>query len=431
MKGETMQITETKETPPAPRRRVMWIGLGAVTVLAIAFGLWFGTQQGSRPKPRQPAPTSSMADMPSAPNDNSTDSTAANADLQVELGPDDLKKAQVQSVHVDMKESPGTLRVPGIVNPDEYREVHVTPLVGGVIRQVPVVLGDHVRRGQPMAVIFSSDLADAETGYLARSAQLEADRKKLERTQRLVKLGAASQQEEDDVTADHAVHEAHVRAALEKLRLFGASNRQIAALKQAEQIDANFSVPAPISGIVLTRTANLGLVTNMSQELFTVADLSTVWVMASINEKDFSTVHVGTTAVVTAPAYPGRVWKGRVVYIQPQVDPATRTAQARIEVANPDESLRLDMSMDVAFMSAGGKGLTVPESAVQAIGERKYVFLPVSDSEGSFAVRQVKLGPASNGFYPVLDGLKVNDEVVTNGSFILKAEAIRQHPELQ
>ena len=82
-------------------------------------------------------------------------------------------------------------------------------------------------------------------------------------------------------------------------------------------------------------------------------------------------------------------------------------------------------------MSASGKRLTVPESAVQAIGEKQYVFLPVSDSDGSFAVREVKLGPASNGFYPVLDGLKVNDEVVKDGSFILKAEAIRQHPELQ
>ncbi len=199
------------------------------------------------------------------------------------------------------------------------------------------------------------------------------------------------------MTADHLAHEAHVRAALEKLHLLGASDRQIAALK-AEQIDANFSVPAPINGIVLTRTANPGLVTNMAQELFTVADLSTVWVMASINEKDFSTIHIGTTAEVTAPAYPGRVWKGRVVYIQPQVDPNTRTAQARIEVANPDESLRLDMYMDVAFISTDGKGLAVPESAVQAIGDKRYVFLPVSDSEGSFTVRQVKLGPSFERF---------------------------------
>jgi RND family efflux transporter MFP subunit len=429
MKGEAMQ-TDTKETTFTPRRRVMWIGFGVIAVLAIAPALWFALQHTGKPKPNRHPAMASTADMRPSSNDDSTDSTTPNADLQVELGPDDLKKAQIQTVHVDTNETSSTLRVPGIVNPDEYKEVHVTPLVGGVIRQVPAVLGDHVRRGQPMAVIFSSDLADAETGYLAMLAELEADHKRLERTENLLKLGAASQQEEEEVAASHAAHEAHVRAALEKLKLLGASDRQVAGLKQAEQIDANFSVPAPINGIVLTRSANPGLVTNMSQELFTVADLSTVWVMASINEKDFSTVHVGTTAVVTAPAYPGRVWKGRVVYIQPQVDPSTRTAQARIEVANPDEGLRLDMYMDVAFMSASGKGLTVPESAVQAIGEKQYVFLPVKDSDGSFAVRQVKLGLASNGFYPVLDGLKLADEVVKEGSFILKAEAIRQHPEL-
>jgi RND family efflux transporter MFP subunit len=436
MKGEAMQNIDETETAAASRRRVMWIGLGAVAILAVGGGIWFSTQHAGKSKAKQEAPMSSMSDMssmsskPSPANNDATDSTAADAGVQVDLGPDDLKKAQIQTVHVDMRETASTLRVPGVVNPDEYKEVHVTPLVGGVIRQVPVVLGDHVRRGQPMAVVFSSDLADAETGYLAMLAELEADHKKLERTENLLKLGAASQQEEEEVAASHAAHEAHVRAALEKLRLLGAGDRQIAALKQAEQINANLSVPAPINGIVLTRTANPGLVTNMAQELFTVADLSTVWVMASINEKDFSTVHVGTTAVVTAQAYPGRVWKGRVVYIQPQVDPATRTAQARIEVANPDESLRLDMYMDVEFMSASGKGLAVPESAVQAIGEKQYVFLPVKDSDGSFAVRQVKLGPASNGFYPVLDGLKLNDEVVREGSFILKAEAIRQHPEL-
>jgi cobalt-zinc-cadmium efflux system membrane fusion protein len=430
MKGEAMQNTHKKETTSNPRRRLMWIGFSVIAVLAIAAGLWFALQYTAKPKPSRHPVMASMADMPSTSDDDSTDSTTPNADLQVELGPDDLKKAQIQTVHVNTNETSSTLRVPGIVKPDEYKEVHVTPLVGGVIRQVPVVLGDHVRRGQSMAVIFSSDLADAETGYLAMLAELEADHKKLERTENLLKLGAASQQEEEEVAASHAAHEAHVRAALEKLKLLGASDRQVAGLKQAEQIDANFSVPAPINGIVLTRSANPGLVTNMSQELFTVADLSTVWVMGSINEKDFSTVHVGTTAVVTAPAYPGRVWKGQVVYIQPQVDPSTRTAQARIEVANPDESLRLDMYMDVAFMSASGKGLTVPESAVQAIGEKQYVFLPVKDSDGSFAVRQVKLGLVSNGFYPVLDGLKLNDEVVKEGSFILKAEAIRQHPEL-
>jgi membrane fusion protein, heavy metal efflux system len=429
MKGEAMQNANPKETT-STQRRVMWIGFGVVMVLAVAVSLWFVTQHGSRRKPRQPASTSSMADIPSGPSDDSTDSTATYGDLQVELGPDDLKKAQVQTAQVKAMETPSTLRVPGIVNPDEYREVHVTPLLGGVIKQVPVLLGDHVKRGQALAVIFSSELAEAETQYLSDLAELEADHKKLARTENLVKLGAASQQEEEEVAAMHAAHESHVRAALEKLKLLGANDQQIAALKQAEQIDPNFVVPAPINGVVLTRTANLGLVVNTAQELFTVADLSTVWIMASVNEKDFASVRIGTAATITAPAYPGRLWKGRVAYIQPQVDQNTRTAQGRIEVANPGENLRIDMYADVEFTSYGARGPVVPEAAVQSIGERRFVFLPVKDNDGSFALREVRLGSAAGGYYAVLEGLKVQDEVVTDGSFILKAEAIRQHREL-
>jgi RND family efflux transporter MFP subunit len=348
----------------------------------------------------------------------------------VDLAPDDLKKAQIQTVPVGRALTASALRVPGVVQPNEYRVVHVTPLVGGVIKQVPVVLGDHVRQGQPLAIIFSSELAEAETQYLAMLAELEADHKKLERTQNLVKLGSASQQEEEEVTASHAAHEAHVRAALEKLKLLGAGDPQIAALKQAEQIDPNFTVPAPISGVVLSRNANLGLVVSPAQELFAVADLSTVWVMASVNEKDFASVHVGSNATITAPAYAGRAWKGRISYIQPQLDAATRTAQARVEVANPAETLRIEMYVDVEFSSQGPACPVVPEAAVQSIGERQVVFVPVKNSEGSFAVREVRLGPAANGRYAVLEGLKSGDVVVAAGSFILKAEAIRQHPNL-
>lgn len=162
-----------------------------------------------------------------------------------------------------------------------------------------------------------------------------------------------------------------------------------------------------------------------------MADLSTVWVMASVNEKDFASVRVGSAASITAPSDPGHVWDSRVSYIQPQVDPNTQTAQARIEVANPGESLRIEMYVDVDFTSQGRVGPVVPEAAVQSIGERHYVFLPVEGGEGSFKLRQVQLGPVANGRHPVLEGLKPNDEVVAEGSFILKAEGVRQHPELQ
>src|SRR5271156_4844932 len=113
MRGEDMLNTDQKETTSTPRRRVIWIGFGAIAVVDIAVGLWFGTRPSSRPKPRQHTPISSMADMSSSATGDSTDSTAASAELQVELGPDDLKKARVRTVRVDMKDISGTLRVPG------------------------------------------------------------------------------------------------------------------------------------------------------------------------------------------------------------------------------------------------------------------------------------------------------------------------------
>jgi membrane fusion protein, heavy metal efflux system len=421
--------TLISQTRGHKRRWAVWVGSGAMlSILALA-GLWFMRHGGGpKPVPRATESSTSASKPPAALPSNTA--TAAQTDPEINLTTDDLKKAQIHTARVTTRATDSTLRAPGIVKANEYHEVHVTPIADGIVRQVPVVLGEHVRRGQPLAVIFSNELAEAEMQYLAFLAELDAEHKKLLRTESLVRLGAASKQEEEEVAAGHAAHEAHVRAALERLKLLGAGDSQIAALKQAEQIDSNVTVPAPIDGVVLARMANLGLVVNKAQELFTVADLSTVWVMASLNEQDFGSVNVGSTARITATAYAGRVWNGRVAYIDPQVDPNSRTSPARIEVANPRESLRLQMYVDVEFALRGTVGTAVPEAAVQSIGDRQFVFLPIKDNEGSFAMRAVRLGPSANGYYTVLDGLKPNDEVITDGSFILKAEGVRQHPEL-
>jgi cobalt-zinc-cadmium efflux system membrane fusion protein len=418
-----------KEIRSSRKRWGAVIAATAIAAILTLAALWFLQRRpGTRPVSLKTAssPAASIAP-PSGPSGGAVIST----DPEVDLTADDLQKIRIQTARVTKRGTEASLRVPGIVKPDEYREVHVTPIADGIVRSVPVVLGDHVKSGQPLAVIFSTEFAEAETQYLAYLAELNAEHKKLERTQNLVRLGAASKQEEEEVEAMHTAHEAHVRAALERLKLLGAREDQLAALGRTEQIDSNITVPAPIDGVVLSRTANLGLVVNKSQELFTVADLSTVWVMASLNEKDFAFVQVGSAARITAPAYAGRLWNGRVAYIDPQVDPNSRTAQARIEVANPGESLRFQMYVDVEFTSRGAVETAVPEGAVQAIGNRQFVFLPIKDNEGSFTMRAVRLGPAANGYYTVLEGLKPNDEVVTEGSFILKAEGVRQHPELQ
>jgi cobalt-zinc-cadmium efflux system membrane fusion protein len=398
-------------------RTIEHVAWGVLLGLLGAGGLYLYTRQ--NPPPR--SVTNSIAEAVSA----------APAEFQIDLTADDLKKVQIKSAPVAIRETTSTLRVPGIVRPNEYRQVHVVPVADGIVKQVKTELGSRVRAGQPLATIFSGELADAETQYLSYVAELEAAHKQLERIQTLLQVGAVSRRVEEEATAMHAVHEAHIRAARERLKLLGLSDETIAALGEAGPTDSNISVTAPVDGVVLVRSVNQGQVVSKNQELFTVADLSTVWIMASLNERDFSTVRVGTQARISTDAYPGQEWSGRVAYIDPQVDPNTRTAQARTEVANIGDSLRFQMYVDIEFSAPGVKGLTVPESAIQSIGDRQFVFLPLKDHEGSFTVRAVKLGHATGGYYTVLEGLKAGDEVVTEGSFILKAESARQHPELK
>src|SRR5258708_150395 len=232
----------SSETQGHRGRWVLQAGSGAMLAIIWLAVFWsIEHRSGAQPVSHVPASRPGASKLQAiVPSD---EATAASTDPEINLTADDLKKAQIHTARVMKRATETTLRVPGIVKPDEYREVHVTPIADGIVRQVPVVLGDHVRRGQTLAVIFSTELAEAETQYLAYTAELDAEHKKLQRTQKLVRLGAASQQEEEEVTATHAAHEAHVRAALERLKLLGAGERQIAALKQAEQIDSNVTVP--------------------------------------------------------------------------------------------------------------------------------------------------------------------------------------------
>jgi RND family efflux transporter MFP subunit len=163
-----------------------------------------------------------------------------------------------------------------------------------------------------------------------------------------------------------------------------------------------------------------------AQELYTVTDLGTVWVIGDLYEKDFASVRVGSSAAVTIPAMPSTTRRGRVAYIDPRVDPATRTAKVRVEVPNRSMELRLGMYVSVAFQTGSGDRVTlVPRDAVQSIGDRSVVYVPVEGDEGRFAERPVRLGPIVGDAVQVLEGLKPGERVVTAGSFFLRAEAGR------
>jgi RND family efflux transporter MFP subunit len=175
---------------------------------------------------------------------------------------------------------------------------------------------------------------------------------------------------------------------------------------------------------------NPGEVIEANKELLRVTDLSTVWIVGQVYEKDLATVRVGSGASITSDAYPNRVFRGRVSYVDPKIDPATRTAQVRIELANPGQMFKIGMYVSVTFGALGVAEKTtpvVPKDAVQTIGTQQFVFL-ATDKPTEFILRPVRFGAESNGFYPVLEGLSVGDRVVISGSFLLRAEWLKTHP---
>ncbi len=348
--------------------------------------------------------------------------------VEVTLSREALDRAGIKLAAVTTASARATLTVPGTVTSDAYHDTKVNALVGGIVRRVDVELGTTVRLGQSLAVVFSTELAEAQMKYLSMRAMFGADHQKLERTQSLLALGAVSRQELEEVSAVHEARATEVAAYRQRLLLLGLSADQIARLTEASHVVSEVVVSAPASGAIVTRTINPGQVVGAGHDLFVVTDLSTVWVIGDLYEKDFGTVMVGIPATVSVPALPGREIRGRVTYIDPRVDPATRTAKVRVEVPNRGNALRLGMYVQVGFEAASGPArATIPRAAVQSVGPHSVVYVAMGD-EGRFAERRVRLGTVTGDAVEVLEGLEAGERVVTQGSFFLRAEAARNRP---
>ena len=347
-------------------------------------------------------------------------------DVIVPLGQDAVGRAGIIVAPVTSGTSGTDLRVPGVVQPNAYREVVVTPLVAGRVTRVAPALGDRVRRGQTLAEIYSPALAEAQTRYVSAQAMLDAHDRELQRTQKLVEIGAASRQELEKIHAEHAAQTAAVQSARSQLELLGLSASALDRLTTGHAVGATTSVPAPIDGIVTERAANVGLNVDPATKLFTVVDLSTVWVVADVYERDLSRVRVGTEAAITTSANADVTLRGRVSYTDPQVSGDTRTARVRIEVVNPRGELRLGMYADVVLTGEPGASRpTVARRAIQNVGERTVVYLVNSKEPGKFIEREVTLGQAAGDRVEVASGVRPGDVVVTEGSFFVRAERER------
>ena len=364
--------------------------------------------------------------VPPSPDASAAASNAPRPDIVVPLSQDAVERAGIVVAPVASGTSATEIRLPGVVEPNAYRQVVVTPLVAGRVTKVGPALGDRVRSGQTLAEIYSPALAEAHTQYVSAQAMLDAHDRELQRTQKLVEIGAASRQELERIHAEHAAQTAVVQTTRSQLELLGVSASALDNTASGRSVSAMFNVPAPMDGVVTERNANVGLNVDPATKLFTVVDLSTVWVVADVYERDFSRIRVGSEAAITTSARPDFTLRGRVSYVDPQVSAGTRTAKARIEVPNPGGELRFGMYADVVVAGAPGTSTPgVPRSAVQNVGDRTVVYLANPKEPGKFVEREVRLGQASGEQVEVVSGVQPGDVVVTDGSFFVRAERER------
>jgi cobalt-zinc-cadmium efflux system membrane fusion protein len=422
----TAEVATTESSANSPTRKhvpLIIVSLVAlVAVVAIAgWLLW--------PKPAgKPVPAPRSVSFEETPSQQA----AIAGEQKLILTPEQLRSAGLKIETVGERptsEAIGQMAT-GVVQANTYKETPVVSLVAGIVRVVNAELGQNVKRGQTLAVVFSNELAEAQSRYLTAVAALEEHHRHHLRTMKLVEIGAASRQDLETATSQYREAESNVANLRQKLLLLGMSAQRINSLNSTSQISSEVAVPSPSSGTLTSRTANPGEVIEANKELMRVTDLSTVWVVGQIYEKDLATIRVGSGANITSDTYPGRIFRGRVSYVDPRIDPATRTAQVRIELANPGQVLKIGMYINVAFGALGLAEKTapiVPKDAVQTIGNQQYVFV-ATENPNEFILRPVRLGLESNGFYAVMEGVNTGDRVVTQGSFLLRAEWLKTHP---
>jgi len=322
---------------------------------------------------------------------------------EVSLSPERLQMLGVRSEPVAMGDLAFELRTVGRVTVDERRVHHIHTKFEGYIETLDVdFTGKFVRRGEPLASIFSPELVATQEEYLlALKAQQRLG------TSQIASVARGS----SDL----------LEAARRRLLLWDISQATIDRLERTGEVRRSLEIYSPVSGYVVAKTAVHGMRAMPSDTLFDIADLSHLWVLADVYEQDLAAVRVGMLAELSVAYLPGRSWTGNVTWIAPVVEEKTRTVKVRVEVDNTDDQLKPEMFADVALRAARTRSLIVPESAVIRSGERNLVF--VDGGQGHLAPREIRLGRKGAGGVEVKAGLTEGERVVTSANFLLDSES--------
>jgi len=341
-----------------------------------------------------------------SPHESHTPTVSQTPPSEVRLSPEVAQRACVRTEAVQKRQLIKEVQTVGRITYDERRFKYATAWIDGRIDKLYVdFTGVKVKKDIPLVLIYSPELLSTQEEYLLAMETLE----------RLEKGGNP-----EPIAAAKALLEATEK----RLLLWGIKPRQIQELQKTNKANTHMTIHSPISGTVIHKNALEGMYVKTGEKLYTIADLSQVWMLADIFEYEIAWVKLGQKVLITSPAYPQETFEGRVVFIDPFLNEKTRTVAVRMDVPNPDERLKPGMFVDARIeipVEESVPVLSVPVTAVLDTGVRKLVY--VERHPGHYQGVEVKIGPRAGNYYPMVFGLKEGDRVVVSANYLIDAQS--------
>ena len=379
-------------------RRIGWMTGTLVVAVGIALGAWLLTRKRATAPPPAGQAMGEMKDMPGMPGMNMPMSGSGTVQLSA---------AQIQQFGItfgtaERRRLTGEVRTTGVVAIDETRVVEIAPRFGGFVERVNAdFTGRTVRRGDTLAELYSPEV------FSTMQELMVANR-----------IGRGTTAPVPGVATSGTDL---VAAARDRLRLLGVDDATIEAALASGTAPRTVSIVAPIAGVITEKRVVRGQSVSAGQAIYTIADLSALWVNIDVRESDAGTIRIGTGADVEVAATPGRTLKGVVAYVQPVMRPETRTVTARVAVTNAGGQLKPGMFASVLLRPGGREALVVPNAAIMRTGDRAVVFVDMGG--GELMPHDVRTGNTVGEFTEILSGLGAGDRVVTSAQFLLDSES--------
>jgi len=333
---------------------------------------------------------------------------------EIQLSAEEIQQSGVKVSAIQPEKIADQLILSANITANQDRIAFVAPRVEGRLIKVTANLGDQVKAGQSLAVVDSIQIGEARAEYRHAQSELKLAEANFQRTDKLYKDEIVPQRQWLEAKNAYERAQTSARESADHLHILAGS---------LDTGISTFVITAPFSGVVIEKDAVMGELSKPEGKLFTIADLSTVWIEADVSEKDLGKLAIGSPATVTVSSFPDELFKGKVSYISSIFDKQTRTVKARIELPNPDSKLRIDMfARAMVDLTSSREALILPQEAVLLVQGQSTVYI---QSDNGFEARPVEVGEQLNKGVVITSGLKPGEQVVISGAYTLKSRQLK------